>query len=188
MGCQVSPSSFCYTGTTGNLPGVSTLAPLVNWIQIVLEMSSDSTWSNVLHATGLSRRKLAGDHFFIHGDILFPASKQIETRRPVLATPGNVAMGNAWLPSPSSATQSQFVTTRPTLRGSWPTLLQYLLSTTATGAFDYTTTSTQKINGLGSFARLLAHMTSSTFAMSTNYLCQSSPMLATSSQCSGHFC
>ena len=36
-------------------------------------MSSDSTWSNVLLATGLSRRKLAGDHFFIHADILFPS-------------------------------------------------------------------------------------------------------------------
>ena len=117
-----------------------------------------------------------------------PEPKHLETHQPALAIPGNVAMGNAWLPLPSMATQSWYVTTPPTLRGSWPTLLQYLLSTTATGAFDCTTTSTQKINGLGSFARLLAHMTSSTFAMSTNYLCQSSPMLATSSQCSGHFC
>ena len=188
MGSHFSPPYFCFPGTTGNLPGVSTLAPLVNWIQIVLEMSSDSTWSNVLHATGLSRRKLAGDHFFIHGDILFPASKQIETRRPVLAIPGNVAMGNAWLPSPSSETQSQFGTTRPTLRGSWPTLLQYLLFTTGTGAFDFTMTLPRTAHGWQSSARLLVYLTGLTFVMSTSFPCPSSAVLSTCSQCSGHFC
>ena len=153
MGFHFSPPYFCFPGTAGNFPRASTLARLVNWIKIVLEMSSDSIWSNVLHATGLSRRKHAGCSFFIHADILFPELKQLETRQPVLATPGNVAMGNVWLPSPSLATQSQFITTPPTLRGSWPTLLQYHLSTTATGASDCTMTLPQTIHGLGSCAR-----------------------------------
>ena len=44
--------------------------------------------------------------FIFHADILFPELKQLEMRQPVLATPGNVAMGNAWFPSPSLVTQS----------------------------------------------------------------------------------
>ena len=88
MGSHFSPPYFCFPGTTGNLPGVSTLARLVNWIKIVLEMSSASIWSNVLHATGLSRRKHAGGHFHLSCRHPFP---RIEAARDA-----STCSGDSW--------------------------------------------------------------------------------------------